>query len=89
MTILTVKKLEYLEEINLFVSFFLLTSSILVTESIFYIHHKAAAKLFVSIKVASLQEKQLRNLLDTVPDKVLICSQSREGHTLKSYYNNR
>ena len=61
----------------------------LIAEIIFFIHHKAEAKLFLSNKVTSLNESQLLNLLDTVPDKVLICSQMRDSHTPKCIFNNR
>jgi len=58
-------------------------------EIIFFIHHKAEAKLFLSSKVTKLHESQLLNLLDTVPDKVLICTRTRESHTPKGIFNNR
>ena len=44
-------------------------------ETIFYVQQKVQAKMFLSQMNARQQEKQLLNLLDTVPDKVLICSQ--------------
>ena len=36
-----------------------------------------------------MQQEQLFNLLDTVPDSVLICSQQSESNTPKSLYSNR
>lgn len=47
----------------------------LLLEAIFYVQQKVQAKMFLSQMNARQQEKQLLNLLDTVPDKVLICSQ--------------
>ena len=38
---------------------------------------------------AAFQQKQLLNLLDTVPDQVLICSQKTEDHALKPVFSNR
>ena len=45
----------------------------------------------MSTRIADLQQKQLLNLLDTVPDKVLICSQVPEGRTTAEciYSNNK
>lgn len=43
-------------------------------ELIFYVQMKAQVKLFIASKVITIQEKQLRNMLDTVSDKVLVCS---------------
>ena len=64
-------------------------SNLLIMETIFYTNHRAEAKLFLLVKVTSKQEGQLLNLLDTVPDKVLICSKMRDAHTVKGIYNNR
>ena len=38
---------------------------------------------------AAFQQKQLLNLLDTVPDQVLICSQKTEEHALIPRFSNR
>ena len=59
-------------------------------ELIFYVQMKAQVKLFIASKVITIQEKQLRNMLDTVSDKVLVCStDSKEGLKTIPLYNNR
>jgi len=62
---------------------------ILGMEGIIYVNHKAKANLFMRIKVIALQEEQLKNLLDTVPDKVLIVSKPSEAIAPRSLYSNR
>ena len=51
----------------------------IVFEIIFYVQQKGQAKIFLSNLKIKQQQKQLLNVLDTVPDKVLICSQKIEG----------
>lgn len=58
-------------------------------ESIIYVNHKAKANLFLQIKVIAIQEEQLKNLLDTVPDKVLIVSKPSDAVAAKNLYSNR
>ena len=58
-------------------------------EAIIYVNHKAKANLFMRIKVIALQEEQLKNLLDTVPDKVLIVTKTSEASVPKSIYSNK
>lgn len=43
----------------------------------------------MQIKVMLRQEEQLRNLLDTVPGKVLIVSKPSEANAPRSLYSNR
>ena len=58
-------------------------------ELIFYVQMKAQAKLFIASKLITIQEKQLQNMLDTVFDKVLVCSTDRkEGFKTIPLYNN-
>ena len=42
-------------------------------EIVFYVHTKAQANLFMTLKMSDLQQKQLLSLMDTVPDMVLLC----------------
>lgn len=49
-------------------------AGLLLAETIFYVQSKAQAKLFLASKVTAMQQEQLFNLLDSVPDSVLICS---------------
>ena len=47
-------------------------------------------KLFIAGNVIEVQERQLLNMLDTVPDKVLVCSiESNADIQPKPVYNNR
>ena len=51
---------------------------------------KAQVKLFIASNVIDVQEHQLLNMLDTVPDKVLVCSkESNDDIQAKPVYNNR
>ena len=59
-----------------------------VLEIISYITYKVKANLFLKIKIAKMQEEKFQNLLNTVPDKVLICTQVREDGFTKSIYSN-
>ena len=58
-------------------------------EIVFHVQMKAQVKLFLAGKVTAMQQQQLFNLLDSVPDSVLICSQQSESHTPKTLYSNR
>ena len=71
-----------LATMQIFVSIFL--------ESIFYSYNKVQADLFVSLKVIEQNQKQMCNLIDTVPDKVLICSSNlKPNETAKCYHTNK
>jgi len=51
---------------------------------------KAQVKLFIARQVIEVQEQQLLNMLDTVPDKVLVCSiERRDDFQAHPLYNNR
>ncbi len=70
----------------------LLAAAWIVLEIIFYVQLKAQAKLFLMTKVTDYQQTQLFNLLDlmdSVPDKVLICSRNPEELIPKATYSNR
>ena len=58
-------------------------------EAVAHITQKNKAKLFLTKKVTDLQQVQLFNLLDTVPDRVLICSQDPKRQTVEGLYSNR
>lgn len=61
----------------------------LIAELIFYVQLRAQAKLFLAGKVTAMQQEQLQSLLDSVPDKVLICSNIPDSHTPKPLYLNK
>ena len=68
----------------------ILTFLILLSfELVLYTNYHAKARLFSRIKTMSEQERHLSNLLDTLPDKVLICSQAGESRAAKSIYSNQ
>ena len=59
-------------------------------ESLFYVHMKVQVKLFVANQVTQAQKQQLQDILDTVPDKVLVCSNERQDdRQAQPLYNNR
>ena len=58
-------------------------------EVVLYLNHKAHIKLFLAMKVAEKHQKQMLDLLDSVPDKVLICKEPQEGLNPKCIYSNR
>lgn len=62
---------------------------VLIVECISYLNSKGKAKLFLRMACTKIQEKQLFNLLDTVPDKVLICSPRRPDSRHTLIYANR
>ena len=68
----------------------LMTALVIPTEVVFFVQMKAQVKLFIASNVVNAQEHQLVNMLDTVPDKVLVCSkESNVDIQPKPIYNNR
>ena len=62
---------------------------LLICELIFFVQEKAQVKLFVANKVIKLQEQQLLDMLDSVPDKVLVCTNERNKDVVpRPLYNN-
>ena len=45
--------------------------------------------MFLSMESMAFSEHQLGNLLDTVPDKVLICPKVSEGFPSRAFYCNK
>lgn len=43
-------------------------------EIVVYSNSKQTAQLFAKLKISEQQQLQMANLLDTMPDSVLICS---------------
>ena len=86
--ILQYRRVE-LEEAPLMQLLTLLVGNWIVLEIIFFVQAKSNARLFLSNKVTQFQQNQLFNLLDSVPDKVLICSRNTEEMTPKATYSNR
>ena len=78
-----------MKEVPILQALVLLAAAWIVLEIIFYVQLKAQAKLFLMTKVTDYQQTQLFNLLDSVPDKVLICSRNPEELLPKATYSNR
>ncbi len=68
---------------------YLLIFGTLMAELCFFVQAKANTKLFLALKITDFQQKQLFNLLDSVPDKVLIVSRGNENQLAKAVYTNR
>ena len=67
-----------------------ITSTIpFLIECVFFINNKAKANLFLRMKLLTLQQKQMLDLLDSVPDKVLICSQKHDNLPVGVYSNRK
>ena len=61
-----------------------------IGELLFYVKMKAQVKLFITTQVIVVQERQLLNMLDTVPDNVLVCSiDCQDDFQARPLYNNR
>ena len=59
-------------------------------ELIFYVQMKVQVKHFVEGKVYRFQKEQLVNMMNVMPDKMLICSQDQlEDLKPRPLYNNR
>ena len=54
------------------------TILMIILEIIFFVQEKAQVELFLAGKVMKLQELQLLDMLDSVPDKVLVCSNEQD-----------
>ena len=52
--------------------------ALIMAEVSLYISYKARAKLYLESQMNKQQQEQLSNLLDTVPDSVVIFSKSTE-----------
>ena len=68
-------------------SMLMITCWVLLVEVIFYNVHKDKAKLFLGIMTGKQHQKQLVDLLDTLPDKVLICHQKHDNRPVPVYTN--
>ena len=66
------------DEYNFFSGFITSNSAVIILESARYLNTKQKLKLFVRMKKSQQQEKQLAELLDAVPDCVLICSKDTQ-----------
>lgn len=83
-----IKRQDYPGEHNVSSAFAFGALLNLIFESLLYSNHHAKAILFMQIKVTAQKEEQLRLLLDTVPDKVLISTKATESRRPRSLYCN-
>lgn len=80
---------QRLFEINIAVNALFFFTLVILVEGSNYCSMRSKALLFLRVKVMSMQEKQLSNLLDAIPDKVLISTRVQEARAPKSIYSNR
>ena len=76
-------------ELLLWQALYLQGFGIVVTELVFFMQSRSKAKLFLALKITIFQQQQLFNLLDSVPDKVMIVAKETEDHYGKAVYTNR
>ena len=70
----------------------LMTALVIPTEVVFFVQMKAQVKLFIASNVVNAQEHQIVNMLDTVPDKVLVCTKEsnvEQNFAFKTKYNSK
>ena len=61
----------------------------MAVEIIFHVQYRAQVILYLMMDSAAFQQRQLHDLLDSVPGKVLICTQAKEDTKTKPIYSNR
>ena len=78
-------------KINIGVTVLFFLMMLIFTEFIFYVQMKSQVKLLLASKMVKYQGQQLLEMLDSVPDKVLVCNFARDDEDLKPspLYNNR
>ena len=90
MVYLVLNRQDQGDENNIVTAFVMTTFGTLVIETAVYINMKARARLFLKAKTSKQQQRQLLDLLDAMPDSVLLCTKgSAEGqNVVKSVYSN-
>ena len=89
LTMISVSRWKKLDEES-FPAIAILTIGMLIVETLFFVQEKAQVRLFMASKVIKLQEKQLLDVLDSVPDNVLVCSNEQDKDIRpQPLYNNR
>ena len=89
LTMISVSRWKKLDEES-FPAIAILTIGMLIVETQFFVQEKAQVRLFMASKVIKLQEKQLLDVLDSVPDNVLVCSNEQDKDIRpQPLYNNR
>ena len=86
--------LVFLEEVkedkSIWPKIILLTATVALFEVMFFVHLREQVKLFLQTKVSKLQELQFMNMLESVPNNMLVCSNERDkDFKPKPLYNNR
>ena len=61
---------------------------VLITEINVYVSLRSKANLYTEMKTNERQQNQLTNLLNTLPDNFLICTQSQGDDAPKSIFAN-
>ena len=62
--------------------------SVFLVESSVYSNMKAKAQLFYKLQFSEQQQRQMKSLLDAVPDNVIICSKATERKPAKAIFAN-
>lgn len=73
---------------DIIVSFTMIAMISFIFELTFYFNTRVKLLLFMEIKSSQRQQQQLLNLLDTVPDNVLICKNGQGDERPKAFYAN-
>ena len=90
MTIFIVHRVKMDDEFNPVQGWLTIAFMYAMVELIQYTSMKAKAKLFYQLKRSEQQQRQMADLLDAVPDSVLICSKgSHEQHLRPIYANSK
>ena len=78
------------DENNIVTAFVMTAFGTLVIEAAVYINMKARARLFLKARTSKQQQRQLLDLLDAIPDSVLLCTKEEGGgqNALTSVYAN-
>ncbi len=63
-------------------------SFVLVNEVHLYISMRREMDLFIEVKLMKRQQNNLTNLLDALPDSVLVCTKSTEETRAKPVFSN-
>ena len=60
-----------------------------ITESMCYVTYRSQAKLFIALRSGVIHQRQLFNLLDTVPDMAFLCHRRPESTCIEPILTNR
>ena len=76
--VLNIVMWQRMYQFNIMVNLLFFMASIVLVEGSNYASMRSKAQLFLKAKTMSMQEKQLPDILDAIPDKVLITTRGKE-----------